>query len=128
MIKYALMFVFSVFSLITYSLNVNANNLKNNASISGSLLDECNNTVVDNAIVTVSENGKVLAKTIANEDGTFKIENLPHRKLQVTFENLAHATYTKTVDFINEKQVNLGKVFLTEQATILEDLIILVRK
>ena len=71
---------------------------------------------------------KIYAPVQANEDGTFKIENLPHKKLQVTIENLAHATYTKTVDFINEKQVNLGKVILAEQATILEDLIILVRK
>ena len=128
MIKYALIFVFSVFSLITYSLNVNANNLKNNASISGSLFEECNDSVVDNALITISENGKVIAKTITNEDGSFRVENLPHKKLQVTIENLAHATYTKTVDFINEKQVNLGKVILAEQATILEDLIILVRK
>lgn len=128
MIKYALIFVFSVFSLITYSLNVNANNLKNNGTLSGRLIDECSNNFIDNAIVTISENGRVIAKTVANEDGTFVIDNLPHKKLQVTIENLAHTTYTKTVDFIHEKQVNLGKIILAEQVTILENLIILVKK
>lgn len=126
--KAVYLFMFSIVTLVgstIYSAKVSNNN---GCEFSGKLVENSNNEIVDNALVTVSDNGKVIAQTTVNEDGTFTLKNLPNRLLSLSIDNVAYNTVNKTIDLVNSSKLNLGNISLDTHVNILEEMIILVKR
>lgn len=128
MIKAIGLFTFSVillFGSISYN---NANQLQYNRKLNGKLVEFSNSNVIDNALVTVSENGKIVAQTTAMEDGTFSFENLPSKVLDLSVENVAYNTVNTSIDLLNNKEVKIEKIRLKTHVHLLSEMLILIKR
>lgn len=99
-----------------------------NCIVSGKVVESSSKEVIDNALVTVSKKGVVIAKTFVNQDGSFKLKNLPSEVLEFTIQNVAYNCYSKTVNLKDVRNMNIGNVGLELMDTILDELIIEVKR
>ena len=99
-----------------------------NCTVSGKVVESSSKEVIDNALVTVSKKGVVIAKTFVNQDGSFKLKNLPSEVLEFTIQNVAYNCYSKTVNLKNVRNMNIGNVGLELMDTVLDELIIEVKR
>jgi len=126
---YFLMFV--VIALITTLMSLKNLNQRidvHGATVSGKLIEKNNNLAVNDALITVSDEGKVIAQTTVEKDGTFSVENLPNKMLDLSIENVAYTTVNKTIDLVNTTSFNFGNISLEMPVTVLEELIIFVKR
>ncbi len=99
-----------------------------NCTVSGKVVESSSKEVIDNALVTVSKKGVVIAKTFVNQDGSFKLKNLPSEVLEFTIQNVAYNCYSKTVNLKDVRNMNIGNVGLELMDTVLDELIIEVKR
>ena len=97
-------------------------------SISGKVVESYGTEAIENALVTVSQKGKVIAKTFVNEDGSFEIKNLPKEVVEFTIENVSYHCYSKSIDLSTNKKFNLGTIGLSFVENVLEEIIINVNR
>lgn len=126
--KAVFLFMFSMVTLIgsTFYANKQINN--EGCQLSGKLVENSNNEVIDNALVTVSENGKVIAQTTVKEDGSFSFDKLPNRLLSLSIENVAYTTVNKTINLVNTSKFNFGNISIDSHITLLEEMIIFIKR
>ena len=126
--KAVYLFMFSMLTLIGSTIYSSQQNKNEGCNLSGKLVENTSSEVIDNALVTVSENGKVIAQTTVGEDGSFTLKNLPNRLLSLSIENVAYNTVNKTINLVNASTFDFGNISLDTHITILEEMIILVKR
>lgn len=126
--KAVYLFMFSMVTLFGATIYSN-NQFKNEGcDLSGKLVENSNSEIIDNALVTVSDNGKVIAQTTVKNDGSFTFKKLPNRLLSLSIENVAYTTVNKTINLVNASSFSFGNISLDTHVNILEEMIILVKR
>lgn len=93
---------------------------QNNGSISGSVSDQTLQEGIPYATITLKENDQVITGIMTQDNGIFTLKNLPLKKYTVEVAFIGYKTYTTVVDLTQSKDVDLGKIFLEEDAILLE--------
>nr|WP_297307219.1 hypothetical protein [uncultured Flavobacterium sp.] len=122
------LFVFSFLLLFVSISYKNSNQLVNNRKLNGKLIEYSSDEIVDNALVTVSENGKIVAQTNVENDGSFSFDELPNKILNLNVENVSYSSVNATIDLVNNKEVIIEKLYLDFKINLLEEILILVKR
>ncbi|MFA5557236.1 MAG: TonB-dependent receptor [Flavobacteriaceae bacterium] len=93
---------------------------QNNGSISGSVSDQTLQEGIPYATIALKENDQVITGIMTQDNGIFTLKNLPLKKYTVEVAFIGYKTYTTVVDLTQSKDVDLGKIFLEEDAILLE--------
>lgn len=122
------LFFFSFLLLFVSVSYKNANQLVNNRKLNGKLIEYSSDEIVDNALVTVFENGKIVAQTNVENDGSFSFDKLPNKILNLNVENVSYSSVNTTIDLVNNKEVVIEKLYLDFKINLLEEILILVKR
>ena len=86
-------------------------------NITGKVIDKRNNEALPYASVTVKEEGKVISGGITKDNGSFNVDNLPLKTLNIEVVFMGYKKYETTITLsADSKSVNLKNILLEEEA------------
>lgn len=76
-------------------------------------------------VVLKNQLEEVVTGGITNDDGKFYIAKIPEGKYEVSIQFIGYKTYSSTIEITKKnKKVNLGKIFLEEDAEALDEVVV----
>jgi outer membrane receptor protein involved in Fe transport len=105
--------------LLLFAINISAQEGK----LSGRILDSLTKEPIPYVnIICKNEATKILTGAITNDKGEFAITKLPLEKIEISIQFIGYKTITKNIILTAQKiKVNLGVLFLIEEATNLDE-------
>ena len=116
--------------MLTISANSFAQMAKNNLPkpgvISGKVIDKNTKENLPYVNIVVRDLAKkILTGGITNENGIFKIKDLPKGKSLIEVQFIGYKTYSKEIEITNKnKEINLGTIALAEDSASLDEIVV----
>lgn len=93
---------------------------QNNGSISGIVFDKTLNESIPYGTVTIKENEQIITGVLTEDNGSFTLKSLAHKKYSVEIAFIGYKTYTATADLTQKKDIDLGNIFLEQESLLIE--------
>src|SRR5690554_6705367 len=93
-----------------------------NGSVKGTVVESTTKNAIGFASVAISANGEIISGDLTEEDGSFSINNLPNKEIEISVEYIGFKTYKYSVNLSVEKTVDLGIIALETDEEVLETL------
>jgi len=101
--------------------------IKNETSgtLTGKVIDKKTNEPLPYVTITVKDEGKIISGSITKENGTFNLNNLPLKTLNVEIVFIGYKKFETTVTFSkDDKSLNLKNIALEDESKQLSEVII----
>lgn len=126
-----LLFVLSfvVFSSISAQTNINVNNV--NIHVKGQVIDSLTNETIPFATIKLTDKGspaKLIKAVAADENGKFQLTIGTKGSYYLVSEYIGKKTVTTPIDIANTKNIDLGTIFMADDAHALSEVVISVQK
>lgn len=103
--------------LLCFFASILSMQAQKNGSLSGKVTDK-NNVPISYASIVLKESGKIITGGITDDNGTYEIKNLDLKDYTVEIQFIGYKTLVAKADFTSgQKNINLGKTALEEEAT-----------
>lgn len=101
-----------------------------NRSIKGEVFDFNANIPMPlvNVLLYNKDTSKVFSGSITMDDGSFTFENLNDDSYTLKLLFIGYTTVNKKIDFFSEKEVNLGRIFMKENAQYLNNIEVIIER
>lgn len=108
-----------LFLLFTFicAISVTAQNI---GSITGNVSDLALKESMPYVAVAIKEADQVITGVMTDEAGNFTVKNLPLKKYTVEIAFIGYKTFTAEVDLTQNKEINLGRIYLEDEAIVIE--------
>lgn len=93
---------------------------QNNGSISGNVFDKKLNESVPYVTITIKENEQIITGVLTDDSGNFTVKSLAPKNYTVEVSFIGYKTYTTTADLTQQKDLDLGRIFLEDESVLLE--------
>ena len=98
--------------------------------ISGTVIDKTLNEPIPYVTVVVKTTaGEIITGGVTDDDGKFKIQNIPEGTSEVSIQYIGYKTYTAIIEISSRgKTVDLGEIFIEEDAMALDEVTVVAER